>query len=145
MMKSVNIPSIFMIPVDGIEESKESFEPPQNEFNFFKDSQLMDFRTNSIIQYLYDKRFNSKNLPLIQNEDRNKKLFIFSCLNTEEKRAISSNADSSKIYMSEFLKHNWKLKAKRLIIKLKKRYTKKTINPEVDDKNIDSDDVNKSF
>ena len=47
--------------------------------------------------------------------------------------------------MSEFLKHNWKLKAKRLIIKLKKRYTKKTINPEVDDKNIDSDDVNKSF
>ena len=145
MMKSLNIPSIFMIPVDGIEESKESFEPPQNEFNFFKDSQLMDFKTNSIIQYLYDKRLYTNNLPLIQNKNKNKKLFIFSCLNTEDKRQISSNADSSKIYMSEFLKHNWKLKAKRLIIKLKKRYTKKTINPEVDDKNIDSDDVNKSF
>ena len=145
MMKSVNIPSIFMIPVDGIEESKESFEPPQNEFNFFKDSQLMDFKTNSIIQYLYDKRLYTNNLPLIQNKNLSKKLFIFSCLNTEDKRQISSNADSSKIYMSEFLKHNWKLKAKRLIIKLKKRYTKKTINPEVDDKNIDSDDVNKSF
>ena len=145
MMKSVNIPSIFMIPVDGIEESKESFEPLQNEFNFFKDSQLMDFKTNSIIQYLYDKRLYTNNLPLIQNKNLSKKLFIFSCLNTEDKRQISSNADSSKIYMSEFLKHNWKLKAKRLIIKLKKRYTKKTINPEVDDKNIDSDDVNKSF
>ena len=145
MMKSLNTPSIFMIPVDGLEESKESFEPPQNEFNFFKDSQLMDFKTNSIIQYLYDKRLYSNNLPLIQNKNLSKKLFIFSCLNTEDKRQISSNADSSKIYMSEFLKHNWKLKAKRLIIKLKKRYTKKTINPEVDDKNIDSDDVNKSF
>ena len=145
MMEPLNFPSIFMIPVDGHEESKESYEPPQNEFNFLKVSQLMDFKTNSIFQYLYDERFNSKNLPLIQNEDRNKKLFIFSCLNTEEKRAISSNADSSKIYMSEFLKHNWKLKVKRLVIKLKKRYTKKAGNPEEDDKNIDFDDVNKSF
>ena len=145
MMKSLNIPSIFTIPVDGLEESKESYEPPQNEFNFLKVSQLMDFKTNSIIQYLYDKRLYSNNLPLIQNKNLSKKLFIFSCLNTEDKRQISSNADSSKIYMSEFLKHNWKLKAKRLIIKLKKRYTKKTINPEVDDKNVDSDDVNISF
>ena len=47
--------------------------------------------------------------------------------------------------MSEFLKHNWKLKVKRLVIKLKKRYTKKAGNPEEDDKNIDFDDVNKSF
>ena len=145
MMKTLNFPSIFMIPIDGLEESKESFEPTQNEFNFLKDySQLMDLKTNSIIQYLYDKRLHSNNIPLIQN-NRNKKQFIFSCLNSEEKRAISSNADSSKIYMSEFLKHNWKLKAKRLIIKLKKRYTKKAVNPEADDKTIDNDDVNQSF
>ena len=39
-----------------------------------------------------------------------------------------SRADSSKVYMSEFLKKNWKIKIKRLLFKLKKRYTKQSQN-----------------
>lgn len=82
-----------------------------------------------------DNNSNIKNTT--ENQD-NSKIYTYSFLS---KYNDKSKADSSKIYMSEFLKKNWKIKIKRLIIKLKKRYTKQADKIIFEDpKNINNND-----
>ena len=72
-------------------------------------------------EFLEDKiKENDSNM---RENENNSKIYSYSFLS---KSNIKSIADSSKLYMSEHLKRNWKKKIKRLIIKLKKRYTKQS-------------------
>ena len=57
------------------------------------------------------------------NQDDNQSTIIFS--STKNNRNIKSMSNSSKIYISEIFKRNWKLKSRRLIAKLKKKLIKK--------------------
>ena len=57
------------------------------------------------------------------NEEKNYRIYSYSSIS---KSKIISNADSGKLYMSDFLKKPWKIKIKRLLLKLKKRYTKQS-------------------
>lgn len=59
----------------------------------------------------------------------------------QTKNKGGSDADSSKIYMSEILKYSWKKKIKMFMVKMKKKYIKK----EKEDKlNIDNDYLSNS-
>ena len=132
-MNNINYSSIFTIPIDGEEDDKEfslhnnnniikniSDNLNQNNINNIKNSS-----NNFIVQNNSNKYLNK--LDHIDKQQINaNKWIIFSSLNTQ--KSTSSMATSNKVYMCEFLKHNWKLKAKRLLVKLKKKYSKKIIN-----------------
>jgi hypothetical protein len=60
--------------------------------------------------------------PSINSQDDNKTTIIFSSIKND--RNIKSMSNSSKIYISEIFKRNWKLKTRRLIAKLKKKLIK---------------------
>ena len=69
-------------------------------------------------------------------QDDNQTTIIFS--STKNNRNIKSMSNSSKIYISEIFKRNWKLKSRRLIAKLKKKLIKQWIqtnNKEINDTN----------
>ena len=72
----------------------------------------------------------------INNQDDNQTTIIFS--STKNDRNIKSMSNSSKIYISEIFKRNWKLKTRRLIAKLKKKLIKQwtqTNKKEINDTN----------
>ena len=75
-----------------------------------------DFQTNECIS-------SEKNLSeSIINQNENKNIITFS--SSKDNRNIKSMTNSSKIYISEIFKRNWKLKSRRLIAKLKKKLIK---------------------
>lgn len=128
MVEILNFPSIFMIPIDGIDEPREEcktcIEP-----DIQNDKYLMDFKLNSIIQSLFTKK---SKLNIFEKKNQNLNLMIFSRLTQENKRSILSKANSSKIYMGELLSYNWKNKAKKLNLKLKKKFSKMVEDYEID-------------
>lgn len=119
---------IFLVPVDGNgnknntknnnellqkEQTQKNQENKENEKDSKEESNKINLNNNDI-----KKDSDIKNT----NENaNNSKLYLYSFLSKSKEFSI---ANSSKIYMSEFLKKNWKIKIKRLILKLKKRYTK---------------------
>ena len=111
---------IFLVPIDG--NTNKSIQYGQNEIS--NDDQGSKIQTNNEKEELSEEDLKKNENEKEKNINIEKKgeLKIFS------KSKNLSIADSSKIYMSEFLKKNWKIKIKRLIIKLKKRYTKKAEN-----------------
>ena len=134
-MNNISHSFIFTIPIDGeVDEKDSSFhhdsgfiknEPDnskQNNVNIINNS-LSNFVT------LNDNDKKLKNINTIKEETNENKWVLFSSLNTQ--KTTSSMANSSKMYMCEFLKHNWKLKAKRLLLKLKKKYSKKITNEDI--------------
>lgn len=110
---------IFLVPIDG--NTNKVIQYSQNEMS--NDDQGSKIQTNNEKE-LYEEgiKKNENNKEKKINIEKQSELKIFS------KSKNLSIADSSKIYMSEFLKKNWKIKIKRLIIKLKKKYTKKAEN-----------------
>ena len=73
----------------------------------------------------------------INSQDDNQTTIIFSSIKND--RNIKSMSNSSKIYISEIFKRNWKLKSRRLISKLKKKLIKQWIqtnNKEINDTNV---------
>ena len=121
---------IFLVPIDGngnknnIKTKNKSLkieQPQKNQENLEnQDNSKEEINQNSIINQNDTVKKNSD----IKNKNDNKnnsKLYLYSFLSKSKELSI---ANSSKIYMSEFLKKNWKIKIKRLLIKLKKRYTK---------------------
>ena len=135
-MNNISHSFIFTIPIDGEVDEKDSSlhhdssfinnEPDnskQNNVNIINNS-LSNFET------LNDNDKNLKNInSAIKKETNENNWVLFSSLNTQKTTSLMAN--SSKMYMCEFLKHNWKLKAKRLLLKLKKKYSKKIINEDL--------------
>ena len=75
--------------------------------------------------------------PSNNSQDDNRTTIIFSSIKND--RNIKSMSNSSKIYISEIFKRNWKLKSRRLIAKLKKKLIKQWIqtnNKEINDTNV---------
>ena len=109
---------IFLIPVDGntnkiiSKNESELLEEDKKE----KNKDLEDDSKNK-------NNFVENKINNITTVDNKSKMLSYSSLS---KSGTISVADSSKIYMSEFLKKNWKIKIKRLILKLKKRYMKQS-------------------
>jgi hypothetical protein len=81
--------------------------------------------------------------PSINSQDDNRTTIIFSSIKND--RNIKSMSNSSKIYISEIFKRNWKLKSRRLIAKLKKKLIKQWIqtnNKEINDTNVNLNKYN---
>ncbi len=125
--------SIFTIPIDGEQNSDLSFLHSTKKDNQ-EDSQV--FIENKIIQnyfnlpsnYIYPSNEISiypkkeEDLSECRKSLESTELIIFSdCKKNSE---IKSKANSSKIFISEILKHNWKLRCKRFIRKMKTKYVK---------------------
>jgi hypothetical protein len=108
-----------------------------------------------------NKTFSDKNILNCEeknNKNENAEVITFS-LNKND-RNIKSMTNSSKIYISEIFKRNWKLKSRRLIAKLKKRLIKQwnhyclikfennknvVNNNFIQEKIIKSNNINKKF
>ena len=133
---------IFLVPVDGnankntIENKNQSFEEQnkKNDIEIEKDENIEEIYNNDYFDI--EKIPNNKKIKEKQN---NVKIYSSSLISKN-----ISIADSSKIYMSEFLKKNWKIKIKRLIIKLKKRYTKQVQKSILEEDNKSSNISNKT-
>ena len=111
---------IFLVPIDG--STNKAISQNQNEISKIEQSSkiLINNEREEHLEEDLKKNINVKDNNI--NIEKQNDFKIFS------KSKNLSVADSSKIYMSEFLKKNWKIKIKRLIIKLNKRYTKKAEN-----------------
>ena len=89
----------------------------------------IDFEDNSKMQEEEKSQDNYSSLEndslssINESEDTNDKNIIIFSSNKDDPN-IKSMTNSSKIYISEIFKRNWKLKSKRLISKLKKKLIK---------------------
>ena len=119
---------VFLVPIDGSTNKNPitlNFEIIKNEENILNNKSSIKERENN-------EQIDAKELlNLIPNIDQN--------LNSKEKENDSklnsyfilsksksiTIADSRKQYISEFLKKNWKVRAKRIVLKLKKKYEKR--------------------
>ena len=101
------VDSIFCIPIDS--ENNKNFQEEQQKSDILENE-------NSLINETFKKKENKNN----------KNILTFS-LDKNDKN-IKSMTNSSKIYISEIFKKNWKLKSRRLMAKLKKRLIKQMQN-----------------
>ena len=111
---------IFLVPIDG--NTNKSIQDSNNEISNNDQDSKIQANNEKVKPSEEDIKKNENEKEKNINIEKQSELKIFS------KSKNLSVADSSKIYMSEFLKKNWKIKIKRLIIKLKKKYTKKAEN-----------------
>ena len=110
---------IFLVPIDGITNKNNPKNKTElsNYKNIEKNNNHKEENNNDI-------NFIENNKNIKKNEKQEDlKAYSYSFIS---KTKNIPRADSSKIYMSEFLKKNWKLRTKRLVLKLKKRYTKQS-------------------
>ena len=137
------IDPIFFMPIDE-EYSKRKGKHRKNDITKSqKNKNMVGLKQNqdlNIIKGNHQKKFISipeeNKSPSINSQDDNQTTIIFSSAKND--RNIKSMSNSSKIYISEIFKRNWKLKSRRLIAKLKKKLIKQwvqTNNKEINDTN----------
>ena len=137
------IDPIFFMPIDE-EYSKRKGKHRKNDITKSQKNQnMVGLKKNqdlNIIKGNHQKKFISiqeeNKSPSNSIQDDNQTTIIFS--STKNDRNIKSMSNSSKIYISEIFKRNWKLKSRRLIAKLKKKLIKQwvqTNNKEINDTN----------
>ena len=138
------IDPIFFIPIDE-EYSKRKGKHKNNDITKIqKMKNKVDSEQNqdlNIIKGNHPKKIKSipeeNKSPSNNSQDDNQTTIIFSSIKND--RNIKSMSNSSKIYISEIFKRNWKLKSRRLIAKLKKKLIKQWIqtnNKEINDTNV---------
>jgi hypothetical protein len=144
------IDPIFFIPIDE-EYSKRKGKHKNNDITKIqKMKNKVDSEQNqdlNIIKGNHPKKIKSipeENKSTSNNsQDDNQTTIIFSSIKND--RNIKSMSNSSKIYISEIFKRNWKLKSRRLIAKLKKKLIKQWIqtnNKEINDTNVNLNKYN---
>ena len=121
---------LFTLPID-MENEDENFSSPNKILNNFEKEKNFnetniineDINFDQIIELLDDFSNNSINKENDNNELKESKYVVFS--NEKDKRYIKSLINSSRIYISEILEKNWKLKIKKIIRKMKVQYIQK--------------------
>ena len=121
---------LFTLPID-LENEDENFSSPNKMLNNFEKEKNFnetniineDINFDQIIELLDDFSNNSINKENDNNELKESKYVVFS--NEKDKRYIKSLINSSRIYISEILEKNWKLKIKKIIRKMKLQYIEK--------------------
>lgn len=127
-MSQIPFSSIFTIPIDGEDHIysssiKSSKEKGQSESQKSSDKAVSSYSTNDELNDI---------------KESNETLVFSDCAKNSE---IKSKANSSKIYMSEFLKHNWKIKSKRFLLKMQKKYIKKA-SKEIESYKVSGNNIN---
>ncbi len=145
------IDPIFFLPIDLEEnaniskESKEFYnDKPSNEdiINKINKKEKNDIEEETTIEFSYSGKEldQSLNINIINNKNENKnekkETIIYSLYLNDPNSHLKSVANSSKIYISEIFKSNWKLKSRRLITKLKNSLIKKYNNLYMNNDNI---------
>ena len=111
---------IFLVPIDGITNRNIS----KNITELSNDKEIEKENIHIEDNELSNINFIEKNSNIQNNkEQKDLKAITYSFIS---KTKNIPKADSSKIYMSEFLKKNWKIRIKRIQLKLKKRYSKQS-------------------
>ena len=111
---------IFLVPIDGI--TNRNISKNITELSNDKEIEKENFHIED--NELSNINFIEKNSNIQNNkEQKDLKAITYSFIS---KTKNIPKADSSKIYMSEFLKKNWKIRIKRIQLKLKKRYSKQS-------------------
>ena len=128
---------LFALPID-LEEDMEEENPNadssdkttettpkddsfENKTNLSKILEYLDEKSIFAIQEKYKMNLDNNSNPIFYT---NSPSFItFST--SKENKEIKSLANSSKIYIAEIFRRNWKLKARRLITKMKQKLIKK--------------------
>jgi hypothetical protein len=137
------IDPIFFMPIDEEYSKRKGKHKKDDITKRQKSKNIVGFEQNkdlNIIKGNHPKKIVSipeENKSLsINSQDDNQTTIIFSSIKND--RNIKSMSNSSKIYISEIFKRNWKLKSRRLIAKLKKKLIKQWIqtnNKEINDTN----------
>jgi len=144
------IDPIFFMPIDE-EYSKRKGKHRKNDITKSQKNQnMVGLKQNqdlNIIKGNHQKKFISiqeeNKSPSNSSQDDNQTTIIFS--STKNDRNIKSMSNSSKIYISEIFKRNWKLKSRRLIAKLKKKLIKQWIQTYNKEHNDINANINKNF
>ena len=137
------IDPIFFMPIDEEYSKRKGKHKNNNITKIQKMKNKVDSEQNqdlNIIKGNHPKKIKSipeeNKSPSNNSQDDNQTTIIFSSIKND--RNIKSMCNSSKIYISEIFKRNWKLKSRRLIAKLKKKLIKQWIqtnNKEINDTN----------
>ena len=137
------IDPIFFVPIDEEYSKRKGKQKKEDIAKSQKIKNLIGLEQNkdlNIIKGNHTKKIISfpeeNKSPFNSNQNDNKTTIIFS--STKNDRNIKSMSNSSKIYISEIFKRNWKLKTRRLIAKLKKKLIKQLTyinNKEINDTN----------
>lgn len=122
---------IFTIPVDGkdIYEDNSTFSS-KDELNLNYEiyfSINFDYKYDIKNEFKKEKEKNEDNI--IEQVNNNKENYYI--LSDLDKKKYNSEINSSKIYSCDYLRNNWKNRAKLFLNKMKKRYTKKVVNKEI--------------
>ena len=134
-----HIDPIFFLPIDLEENSKSSEDINEDHHNNLILNDYIKNKKKNKIKNIEDEKTNESSssgkeeLDQILSETKtnlekkeNKDIIIYS--KSANDPNIKSMTNSSKIYIKEIFKNNWKSRAKRLIIKLKKKLIKQYNN-----------------
>ena len=126
-----HIDPIFFLPIDFEEnlKNKEDDNPKNDKINYIKKNKenTENESTNEDSSSSGKELDQSQDIDELKKDEnpkinKEKKTIVFS--KSVNDPHIKSMTNSSKIYICEIFKQNWKLKARRLITKLKKRLIK---------------------
>ena len=142
MISHIQLNPIFTLPIDlELEEKVEPdniFLSDSNECDTCEDNYSLKESKNfeKIYEYLDNKDQNllelhnkpnediKSDIPIKEN-DKKKSLKFITFSTSKENKQIKYLANSSRIYIGEIFRRNWKLKARRLITKMKQKLIKK--------------------
>ena len=134
------IDPIFFLPIDLEDnsnipcelENESSHRFISNQLDFFKEKEISKIKKDIENENTDEYNFSEKEMDQFRdlrktkignNKKEGEDFIIYSKIKND--CHIKSMINSSKIYISEILKPNWKLKSRRLITKLKKKLIKK--------------------
>ena len=151
-----HIDPIFFLPIDLEENIKNKSKDIDNRTssNERVKKNIKDINKNDIEEEITNEYSSSgkelaqyinvnKNNNIKEKKDEEKECIVYSTSINDPRIKYMTN--SSKIYISEIFKSNWKLKSRRLITKLKKKLIKQYNKLYIKDDKIESDNKNVNF
>ena len=140
--------SIFTLPIDLQQEDETNISTDNKillnddeivsaEINILNESNDFSFLSNRILD---------NNIKLT-NEDSSKNIEFIIFSSDKNKKQIKSLSNSSRLYINEILKKNWKVKVRKLKKRLKQKLIKKINHIENEEKkqNIKNNNIESNF
>ena len=132
---------LFTLPID-MQNEDEDFASShkilnhyENENNFSGVNTINDnICIEQIMKLLDDYSNNSVNNKIDSNDLKESKFLVFS--NEKNNKYIKSLINSSRIYISDILEKNWKIKIKKIVRKMKLQYIQKLNSIENENENV---------
>ena len=140
--------SIFTLPID-LQQEDETSQSTDNKI-LLNDDEIISAEINILNDNndisILSNRILDNNIKLT-NEDSSKNIEFIIFSSDKNKKQIKSLSNSSRLYINEILKKNWKVKVRKLKKRLKQKLIKKINNIENEEKkqNIKNNNIESNF